>query len=562
MGTSLFDRPPLTIEELLKALSAQSGVGAAHALPATQTTVQGGPVAHMLPSVSSTAQAPAIAHALAAMRSANSPPPPSPDLPPMPDASSLPVETTPSGYSPTGAIGAMLQGLLATHPLNPANVGPQAGLLAQQGAPAGPPPVNVGGVSAPAPQAAPLPPMAAPQGPSMFDRIKGHLGGLLHSASTIGVPGDATEYNGLLSSDEIKAAKPGMLRSLAGIITGGALPDQQYESSLNHAVQLKQMASSIAEHQRVMDFRKRVAQEPPLEPDAPIEKIRARIASLYERAAAAGDTEMMKDYGARLTGIFAQPHPDLTKVVTPGATLAGPHGEALLSVPGVPKDTANDYTQYVKPDGNYDVLPKNVTPPKGWKPLSMNKTEVTVQGAADRAAVTRTDKGVKDYITQIKPLRDRAASIDQSLMTLNSAAHATNPDDRRVLYKSGMANFVQAADQKAQLRVQMLQYFDQIDPSLKGSWESLKGKLLSGERPAYQLQGMINHLQNLKGLVQGEIEAQRSGLVSRRPELDDALPKTEEYFPDFTASGTTSAKPAATGGRTVTVNGKTFKIPD
>lgn len=417
------------------------------------------------------------------------------------------------------AISQLLQGLLAPPQ-------PQPG-------PGGPPPDGAAG----APQMPMAPPAAQPQ-PGMLDRIKGHLSGLLHMGDA-DVPAGYAD-SGLLTPGELKSAQPGLKGLLGAITTLRPMPGDQYKQNLNQIIQMHQLAAGVGEHQRVMAARANMANLFTPQPNETEDQTRQRLAQMYSYAMAHGDEETMKDVGATLRGIMTAPKLQPNQVVAPGGSVVGPNGKMLYQ--SSPLDKPDDYTQYIDKDGNTHPLKKNVTPPAGWKPLSLDKTQITVNAAGDRTAAARDDKAVTQYTKDVKPLTDRAQMLDQALVTLGSAASDPNPANRKVLYKSAMANFVQAADQKAQLRVQMLQYFNQIDPSISGRWDSLKDQLLKGERPAYQLQGMISHIQNLKGLVRGEVEQRRNGLIARRPELADALPKTDEFFTpdDAPATGGTA----------------------
>lgn len=510
------------IAELLRIL----GSGA-HELPAMRSTAPSPSQAHTLPATIATAHAPPMAHSLPAVRSYSpAGPMASPNGPDVGSLADLPVRVTPS--APQGAIGQMLQGLLATHPLNPAN-GPQSGLLAQQGPPDAPPQ-----------DVPPTPAMnAAPQAQRapMIDRIHDWLANRM-------TPSAPQEYSGLLSPEEMAAARPGIAESIFRAPGTGTAGDA-YRARLDHAIALKQMAGSIAENQRILSARRSIEARYPLPANPTDDQIRSNLAQRYDAFIGAGDGEMAKEIGASLRGILGAPKAEGASVVVgPGASLVDKKtGKALYEAAAI--DKANDYTQYIDQHGNTQVLKKDQTPPPGWKPLSLDKTQITIDATGERASLARTDKAVKDYTAQIKPLRDRAAVIDQALKTIDDAAHNPNPNVRKTLYTSAVANFIQAADQKAQIRYQLLQYFKQnVDPSISGKWEILKSRLLNGTLPGYTMEGMLGHLQNLRVMLQSEMEQQRNGLIKRRPELSDALPQTSEFFPDQPTGGA----PAASGG--------------
>lgn len=144
-----------------------------------------------------------------------------------------------------------------------------------------------------------------------------------------------------------------------------------------------------------------------------------------------------------------------------------------------------------------------------------------------------------------KDLRDRGRIIMQAQQTIGDAAHNPNPDQQRVLYSSAIANFVQAADQKAQLRQQMLEYFKKnIDPSIGGKWEVLKTRLLDGKLPQYVANGMLAHLQNLLTMTTSEYNKHRDGEIKRHPDLQNWLPDADEFFTsDHSGNGAPVAPP-------------------
>lgn len=220
----------------------------------------------------------------------------------------------------------------------------------------------------------------------------------------------------------------------------------------------------------------------------------------------------------------------------------------LHIVPGEKLPEARDFSYWKTKDGNYVPVRAGETPPPGAVPQSTAQTMITVAGANDRAASALSNAKVKAFSGEVKPLADRAAVIEQAILTMEDAAHNPNPAVRRSLYSSAIANFVQAADQKAQLRYQMLQFFkNNVDPSIGGRWDILKDRLLKGELPQYSMDAMLQHLGNLKQLVGNEIETKRADLVRRHPSLDSELPYTESYFSSGWAPG--GAKPKADGGK-------------
>jgi hypothetical protein len=397
----------------------------------------------------------------------------------------------------------------------------------------------------PSPQAAPIPAMAQPQA-----HPKQSLLGRVHDALLSSILGPTPGgYEGLLSQDEVQSQRPGLLRAMFD-----SQAPEEYQQSLDREVMRKQLLSQTQRAQQILQARQAVTQQfPP--PTSGTEADMAKWAQqVYPALFAAGDMQSVEAL-----------KPLLEKYATPPAKGYEPQlftndkGETAWIVPGSPvppgfkKASASsgdasanqDLYKLPKPDAQghqYAYLKKGSEVPPGWVKQS-EAQQLTIQGLiGDRFNRTEVDKGVKDFAAAIKPQRDRLAMIDQALTTISSAKNDPDPNNRRVLYKSALANFIQAADQKAQLRVQMVQYFDKLDPSIKGKWETLRDQLLKGERPQYQLQGMLNHLQRLRDLTRSEIDNQRLQRVKSRPELDDYLPSADTYSP---TDVTTPVAPAA-----------------
>jgi hypothetical protein len=382
----------------------------------------------------------------------------------------------------------------------------------------------------PPPQAAAIPPMA-PAHP------KQSLLGRVHDALLSSILGPTPGgYEGLLSQDEVQSQRPGLLRAMFD-----SQAPEEYQQSLDREVMRKQLSSQTQRAQQILQARQAVTQQfPP--PTSGTEADMAKWAQqVYPALFAAGDMQSVEALKPLLEKYATPPkayEPQLftndkgeTAWIVPGSPV--PPGFKKASASSGDASANQDLYKLPKPDAQghqYAYLKKGSEVPPGWVKQS-EAQQLTIQGLiGDRFNRTEVDKGVKDYNSVIKPLRDRAATLEQGIMTINSALTDPNPGNRKVLYKSALANFVQAADQKAQLRSQMLQYFNQLDPSIGGKWATLRDQLLKGERPAYQMQGMLNHLTRLRDLTRGEIASQRKDLVSKRPELDDMLPDPNSYF--------------------------------
>lgn len=149
------------------------------------------------------------------------------------------------------------------------------------------------------------------------------------------------------------------------------------------------------------------------------------------------------------------------------------------------------------------------------------RTQAMVGVANERSLRTQTN----GFMNRNKVLADRAATLNQAITTLSDAQH--DP----VLYSSAIANFIQSADQKAQLRIEMLRFFkDNVDPSVAGKWNVLRSRILEGKLPQYASSSMIRHLEKLRAQAQHEWDTKRAGEVKRHPDLDGWIPPGEEMF--------------------------------
>lgn len=462
------------------------------------------------------------------------------DSAPVTAASLPPASVTPS------AISDLYHGLLATHPMNPA----AQQNISQQGAPGGMPPVQA---TAPnqmsGPQAAPMPQMppgAMPEAPKrtgMLQRIAGllgHLGG-----------DESGPYAGLLSGDEKKEGKVSPLWWLLG--PGGAMAGRDVArqrldrilSLKDYATKLQDQQTSRGQAQRIASARASIDQKIVLPPNPSSSDLMDYFRQRESFLLSAGDADGAKQEAENLRAAMGIPRDDKPMLSQPGDEIVDPKtGRVLHATPSASK--SYEPKPYVTKDGKSIWVQPGAEIPEGAKPLTQATTEIRVDAGRDKFDQQRVDAGVKGYLAQIKPLRDRAAVIDQALKTIGDAAHNPNPSVRKSLYSSAIANFIQAADQKAQIRWQLLNYYkNNVDASIAGKWEVLKDRLLKGQLPAYSMEGMLTHLSNLRGMLQDEIETQRKGLVTRRADLEGALPLTSEFFPDMDTGGSAPPSSAA-----------------
>ena len=167
---------------------------------------------------------------------------------------------------------------------------------------------------------------------------------------------------------------------------------------------------------------------------------------------------------------------------------------------------------------------------KAIKGLELELARERLQAMKDYRAEVNGRTMTRQFDSRTKDLRERGRVVMQAIKTISDAQSLPDPQ-KRVLTSSALANFVQAADQKVQLRYQILNYFKQnIDPSLVGRWEVFRDRLLKGSLPNYVMDAMLSHLNNLLAMSKSEFEKHREGEIKRHPELAGWLPEADEFF--------------------------------
>lgn len=273
-------------------------------------------------------------------------------------------------FDQPGAITSLLQQMAGP------GVTPQAGLLANM----------------PAPQAAQLPanPTVQPK-PRMLDRIHDWLVDHTGGQTPAGV--DELVSSGLLSADEVKKAKPGLLSLIAGTAanTPGGGP-AAYLGNLENIVKMHGLASQYAEQKRLDGVRANMAQQFALPANATEEERNALVPAMFNYAIKNRDFEtaklLEKSNVESMKGSGS-----LAKVLAPGDVLTDKNGKLLYQSPYIDR-TKVDYDMYIDGKGDVHKLPKNESPPagSGWKPVPLAQTQITVQGALDRAAAAAANK--------------------------------------------------------------------------------------------------------------------------------------------------------------------------
>lgn len=399
----------------------------------------------------------------------------------------------------------------------------------QQGPLLGPPPMPP--QDGPPVMQQPAPPPQVPQGGPVTKKGKSIMDRLFGSAE---VP---EEYKPLLSPSEQRDLKPGLISTLTNGIIGG----------LGRPEVMRNRAELALQRHDLMSTRQTAAEQAKA-----TREIREKFAPIFASAKTPEDT--YKAFGL-MTAEMARNGLPLTehmgtilKALEPNSKqyepqlFVGPNDQKVWISPGAtvppgftkyapPKSDSAGGIWAKLPDGTLKHFGPDETPPKGSVDLSTNRTIITTAASNERAANSLTAQRAKSFLAAIKPQTDRAPIIEQALVTLKDAADTKDPEKQRTLYASAIANFVQAADQKAQLRWQLLNFFkSNVDPSIGGKWDVLKERLLSGTLPQYTTRAMVSHLENLKKMTADEISRQRQSWVNRHPSLDGELPDASDYF--------------------------------
>lgn len=279
-----------------------------------------------------------------------------------------------------------------------------------------------------------------------------------------------------------------------------------------------------------------------------------------------------------VSGLPAQPQPTLSRPAPPlpnqnDTSHADPFDAIASVIPNMPPEAVMGMVQHLEPilallskkdaksEGQAVQTGRGVTtfiPGKGFYDPTANGgqggyvpyvergmnldekalKELQLQEARERldATVAYRQEMQGRVLTQqfnqrTKDLRGRGAMLQQAALTLQQAG------DNKLLTSSAIANFIQGADQKAQLRYQMLQYFKKnVDPSFTGSLTNAASLLLTGKYPDSVYQGLRAHIESLLQQSRKEFDAQRAAEVKRHPDLAGWLPEADEFFSnDFAA---------------------------
>lgn len=369
-----------------------------------------------------------------------------------------------------------------------------------------------------------LPAMNAPRRPSLLERL---------------FPTPAA-FEGLMSKEELSnARRQGLLRFGSGMLAdsgwypkyGGPTLGQSigksfegaqdaYNGAIDRTYSTTQAGMGMRAQQQKQALRDQIAKQFPAAPGETREQTMRRMESISAALIQGGDTEA----ASKIAEVLKAMH-------------AGGNGEYQATQLG-------DQVTTFDPKRGYFDASKGLPPsdPRAWS-FSVARHKLPEQIAEDNAnrelrklSLEDARAGRQDNMAQrdrtafdsrVKPLRERAQSLNQAIRTL------TDGQGNPYLTTSSIANFIQAADQKAQIRWQLLNYFkNNINSSITG-WAEIKANLLTkGYYPKEVYVKLINHLQNLKAMTRDEYDRARNFELKRNPRLDKWLSDSDVWYKD------------------------------
>lgn len=378
---------------------------------------------------------------------------------------------------------------------------------------------------------APAAPGAMPGLPAPAQAPQNPLAGLL--GAPVARPQDL-----LTKQDRTKARERGFLTAGLAMMEGSGQPGSNILREISRGVQagvggysgyLQQAGQDRAEQQKLQQQRARqqLMQQIPLPSSADPVAMREWLGQIVPALAAVQDFDAVKALGPLVEKYGPKeekPHPYQMAQQGDKATTFNP----------------NDGTFYNPKTGKWERSVENGLSEDRKAENEANRDLRRVQLEAARAqreaaAGTKDNQRLERISTRFeratKDLVERGRLIHQAELTLDQAAHNPDPNARKVLFSSAVANFVQAADQKAQLRWQLLNYFkSNVDASLAGRWDIIKERATKGQLPLRVMEGMLAHIRDLGKMTRSEYENRRAADVRRNPELDEQLYKWDELF--------------------------------
>lgn len=427
---------------------------------------------------------------------------------------------------------------------------PVPGLMSEP-SPSGPGDVSIGGITAPAPQAAQLPaPKPIAPHESRASRIRDSL---FHVVAG----GEPEGYDGILTPEEIKKAQPSLLQSL---FPAAGEPDAatRWRRNLDALVEHKMLGTQIQRARELQHDRgivERQLGQAPQDPDG----FKSWLRRAYGAYSSIGDLETVKTLNTLLQQVSAGDSKDVgdpyvniktgeTRYFSKQAgSTVGPDWKKLQTTGG----GAGSFKQYIDPQGNVHVLPESQEPPKGWKVVSQFNVDVTQAGSEERHNDSRLTALQKEYggAQGVGPLVANAITYNKAYQTMDRAMNSKNPDERKALTGAFQSQFTQAGDQGKNLRYQLLQYYaSHQDPSLGGTFDIFLTKLGQGTLPRRIQEALLSHIKAIAIENLNQIRSRRrqflAANVGRLTDKDLPDPALYYTYPGL-IDDTTPVGPAA-----------------
>lgn len=485
------------------------------------------------------------------------------------------------------------------------------------------------GTQLPGPQAAPMPPAIGPstaqsllqnpaiaqsllgslgggqdqqpQGqPGLFHRVVGNLLGIPHAIASHAGPPLPPEYQvavqmGLIPQAVADAARPQFLTNITD-------PDA-YRNNLDRIMGVMSTGRTLQETQRQLAARHAMADlfpqpTPTGDPIKDHDNMANWLASQFGYATSHNLPDIAKDMESALRGVMSVPPPVKNQIVPQGGAVVGPDGKPLYTAPVLPKQY--EPIPFVDKNGNNPLfvdpatgLQINGQPiPAGYRNAAQARTEITVQGALERAAQTAANGGRGGATGLGSAGIGGVARQAAAIVGLNNANERMLPFEQAVAskqanytgldYWQGMrAKMYDAKGIKDEaIHADIYAKLNQENPELANylvsaeQW-ALEDSQLSGRPSDFRtkLDAFVSAIGPRAGNKM--IAGQQKFRATRLEELNKARVAMEAIMARVagsTGGAPTTAAPAAlpmssatptpTGGRTVTVKGKTYRLPD
>ena len=359
--------------------------------------------------------------------------------------------------------------------------------------PSGPPPGLLGGGGGGG---------SAPQ-PSMVDRVMSRMGGLLHDAGrgisdvmTGGTPAAAQAgiKSGLLTQDEVDAARPGLLHSL---LVGPIKSENDYNTNVNNVLGMHQMAVGVSENQRAIQSRQ-------------------NMQNVLGPMPGAGSTQDQQDTWVLNALGYAASNGDETTVKALEPVAAAAARRQRIAKPEALMQRAN-----VQSDGTYDSknIPAGTTvdqlldpstgkvikeTPVGAVPMSADAkaqhADTMAATAAARAATEglRTDAQdntqARSFNSTNAPLIAKGPKYNNFFNLLKEVQNGNEGSIEALKYAT-----VQAIDTNAQMRQGILDRLERVRQSLAGTTGTAASLKLQGQLPQSVLADMERMVRSAQG---------------------------------------------------------------